>query len=358
MLGQADLWVAHGVGLAALAVGVVLWLMGRPLARPACAGLWVILGIMVAGAICRLTGDSNLLPLWLAAGGLIGGAIGWVLYRICLAIALGLLLLLAAPAGVYLVQHGLGGATQAIQQVAAESSSTSDKTATDGRDAASQITEQVHQKTEQATAAMKKTIDDAQEKAKSALDSALRQTRQAVSQGAQQLLAKMGESTQPAGDDKTKSTKSDAPATKHKSVKADEATQDESIASHALQAPDVNSWLHTIRSLAQGPWDKLSNWWATLADGERHTMLLASVIGAICGLILGLIFPKLGAQAGSSLLGTLCMAAGAAIILGYDHPQTLDQLSNQSPLCLTALGLITLLGVVIQWTLQRRRTDN
>src|SRR5690606_25049217 len=113
-----------------------------------------------------------------------------------------------------------------------------------------------------------------------------------------------------------------------------------------------------LRSLVQSPWEKLSVLWKDLSDDARKSLMGAAILGSLTGFFIGLIFPRLGAATGSSLLGTLFMAGGCITILTYYNPAILSRLDNQTALCLMALGLITLMGIGIQWTLERRRTDN
>ncbi len=255
-------WVIQGLSLLAILVGIMLWLMGKRLARPACAGVWVILGMMLAAGVCHLFGDGGLLPLWLVVGGIAGGALGWLVYRLCLAMALCIVLGLSAPAAAHFL-HG--------------SMPRPDLT------------------------------DDTQELVEAVKDEA-RQTREHLAQ--------------------------------------DEGR---------LTFADVKE---SIARIAQGPWQKLQSHWDDLPDQARKTLLAAAGIGALAGLILGLIFPSLGAAAGSSLLGTLFMAGGSVAFFAQYNPSLLDALNDRTPICLLALGLITILGIGIQWTLKQRKTDN
>lgn len=252
----------QGLALVSIMLGIILWLMGKRLARPACTGVWILVGMLAAAGVCHLTGDRGLLPLWLVIGGVIGGVLGWVVYRLCLAMALCVILGLTAPA----VAHFIQGSGQRPDLA-----------------------------------------DDTQALVESVRDEA-RQTR-------------------------------------------DELKEDQ----NALTASGV---LEKISRIAKGPWDKLQAYWQELPESSRTTIISAAGIGAIIGLVLGLIFPSLGAATGSSLLGSLFMAGGCIAFFAQYNPSLLEALDDRMAACLVTLGLITAMGVGIQWTLQRRRTDN
>ena len=132
-----------------------------------------------------------------------------------------------------------------------------------------------------------------------------------------------------------------------------------SIKDHTPSAEESQeSIIQQLADLARAPWEKLQNHWAQLPDDQRTSMLGAAGIGALVGFLMGLLLPRLGASAGSALLGTLFMAGGSMVILSRSNPELLEKLDSKTPECLMALGLITLAGVGIQWTLQRRKTDN
>ena len=132
----------------------------------------------------------------------------------------------------------------------------------------------------------------------------------------------------------------------------------QAVKDHTPVKEDDRTILQTVSDLARAPWEKLRNHWEELPDDQRTSTLGAAGIGALVGFLLGLLMPRLGASAGSALLGTLFMAGGSALILTQSNPHLLEKLDSHTSQCLMALGLITLAGIGIQWTLQRRKTDN
>lgn len=341
-LAAAGPMVMQGLGLLAIVIGVMLWLLGKRLARPACAGIWIILGMLATGAICRLMGDGGLLPLWLVVGGATAGVVGWMLYRVCLAMALALVLGLAAPAVVHFAQVGMPPSEEISKTLTDEVARAAD----DSKSISDDISNKATQKTDEIVDAVKDKTTDAAQKVSAAV-------KQAVSDATRKIAGKK-DATGPA-DDATS-----ADSSKNKNDDGDENSDSDGDTSDDLlaSAPSASSVMAVLRSVVQGPWEKLSAAWQELSDDARKSMLGAALLGGLGGFFLGLIFPRLGAAAGSSLLGTLFMAAGCITILTYYNPSILTRMDNQTSLCLMALGLITLMGIGIQWTLERRRTDN
>jgi hypothetical protein len=350
-LAAAGPVVMQGLGLLAMVLGVMLWLLGKRLARPACAGIWVILGMLAAGAICRLMGDGGLLPLWLVIGGIVTGAIGWMLYRVCLAMALALVLGLAVPAAVHFAQVGMPPAEEISKTVTDEVARAAD----DSKSLTDDISTKATEKTDEIVDAVKTTV---KEKTTDAAEKVSAAVKKAVTDATDKITGKKDASssddTSKADSQQAASDESDDRDDSQKANDDDDEKGDDLLAA----APSASSVMAVLRSLVQGPWEKLSVVWQELSDDARKSMLGAALLGGLSGFFLGLIFPKLGAAAGSSLLGTLFMAAGCITILTYYNPSILTHLDNQTSLCLMALGLITLMGIGIQWTLERRRTDN
>lgn len=348
-LAAAGPVVIQGLGLVAIVLGIMLWLLGKRLARPACAGVWVILGMLVTGAICKLMGDGGLLPVWLIAGGVIAGAIGWMLYRICLAMALALVLGLVVPAMVHFAQVGMPSSEEISEKVTGEVA----RAAEDSKSITDDVSDKANQKTEELVDAVKDKTTQAAEKVTDAI-------KEVVAEATKKIAGKKDDAH--AADDVAQHDKKTAQSSKNKNDRGDDddADEEDDAAGDDLlaSAPSADSIMAVLRSVVQGPWEKLSASWQDMSSDSRKSLLGAALIGGLGGFFLGLIFPKLGAAAGSSLLGTLFMAAGCITILTYYNPSVLTHLDNQTSLCLMALGLITLMGIGIQWTLERRRTDN
>ncbi len=84
--------------IAAVVIGLGLWLTGRKLARPACVLGGALIGAILGLAVSDAMGAERSIPIYIMAGSLIGGLLAGFLFRFWMAISLALLLSLVAPA--------------------------------------------------------------------------------------------------------------------------------------------------------------------------------------------------------------------------------------------------------------------
>lgn len=78
-------------GLLAI-VGLILWLLGRRLAKPACAIAGLVIGLAAGWLVAELAQAEQSWPVYLIAGSLIGAAVCWWLFRLWMGIGLALVL--------------------------------------------------------------------------------------------------------------------------------------------------------------------------------------------------------------------------------------------------------------------------
>jgi putative flippase GtrA len=79
--------------------------------------------------------------------------------------------------------------------------------------------------------------------------------------------------------------------------------------------------------------------------------------GAAAGLVLGLLLPKLSAALQTAIAGALLIYTGAMGLARWQFGDGTSILPDSARGALVAIGLITVLGVVIQWTVFQRRAD-
>lgn len=366
--GSANLLVT-GLGVLVIIIGITLWLMGQRLARPICAALWVVLGIMVAGGVCSLIGDGGLLPLWLVAGGIAAGALGWVMYRLCLAVALAVVLAVVAPAALHLFHVGQNQPAAEGSLIRQNESAGSLSPVESGKAVGKKIEEAAQDWSDD----LKKSSQQASEKMKEAARQAVDDAKEAVLGSPKPATDSEDASDEDAVDEASGETKDagwkkqadEAVAGVKKKIgdmldgdgEKDAAAADDAD-SDLENTLDARGFVDTLHTLARGPWEKLAAAWQEMPSGGRSLLLMASAIGGLAGFLIGLLIPKTAAWAGSSLLGTICMAAGAGLLLTQYNPSMLDSLGQRLSQCLLAMGLITLLGMLIQWILSRRQADN
>ncbi len=101
-------------------------------------------------------------------------------------------------------------------------------------------------------------------------------------------------------------------------------------------------------------------WWDGLTAAQRSAVTGGAAIGALVGLILGVALPKVAAAVQTALVGTLLMYFPGTWLLER-YVLTGEASSGWLPGTprgvLLTLGLITLLGLLIQCTVLRKKTD-
>jgi len=103
--------------------------------------------------------------------------------------------------------------------------------------------------------------------------------------------------------------------------------------------------------------DDASVWWSSLGGGGRTIVYMGALIGAAVGLLLGMVLPNVSAALQTALAGALLVYFGATGLARWQLGEESSLLPDSARGAVVAIGLITVLGTVIQWTLSRRRTD-
>lgn len=254
--------------IGAVAGGLVLWLLGRKLARPGCAACGLVLGGLAGFILAQQTQSMQ----WLFAlvmGGAIGGCLlAWFLFRLWMGISAAVILGLSVPAAV-LVWQGVPVAP------------------------------------------------------------ATQEARVADAEAANQPL-------------EFEANAADVPARDGGGV----------LSTDVLAALD-EAWRKAYDEQAAA----VRRFWDGLGSGAQWTMITASAAGASFGLIAGLLAPYFAAAVQSSLVGGLLMLGGAIRLSATHLPEQAGFLPTGLRGRLLLLGLITLAGLAIQWTLARQRTD-
>lgn len=95
----------------------------------------------------------------------------------------------------------------------------------------------------------------------------------------------------------------------------------------------------------------VSNAWSTLPDDLRRTLPFASVTAFVAGIAVSVMWPRLSTVLLYSLAGALVFAVMVGALLQKGRPQWLTILPASTTVQLGALGVMALLGAVIQWRL-------
>ncbi|MEO0477320.1 MAG: hypothetical protein AAF085_15335 [Planctomycetota bacterium] len=103
--------------------------------------------------------------------------------------------------------------------------------------------------------------------------------------------------------------------------------------------------------------EDLQAWWNDSSSSLHRQIGLAMLIGAGIGLLFGFIAPSYAASIQSAMVGAvLIVIPGRELIASY-LPAAAEFVPTTARGTLITLGLITVLGVGLQWTLYLRRVD-
>lgn len=104
--------------------------------------------------------------------------------------------------------------------------------------------------------------------------------------------------------------------------------------------------------------EEVKLWWSEMEPGARRFLVAGAGAGALVGLVLGLVMPMVAASLQSAMIGSvLILFAGRTLLLKY-VPGAGGVLPDNWRGVLLSLGLITVLGVLIQWTLRKKKSDD
>jgi len=113
-----------------------------------------------------------------------------------------------------------------------------------------------------------------------------------------------------------------------------------------------------LRGLYEQQQREVRAWWNSLGAAGRALVAGCSAGGALVGIILGLLLPYLAAMIQTSVVGGALMLLGAWPQLPWLAPDLAEMFPPTIRLMVLALGLITLLGVSLQWMLFGRKSDD
>ncbi len=286
----------------ALGAGLLLWLLGRKLARPACAFSGLILGGVGGVVLGESLVDQGGIMLAIIIGTAIAGALlAALLFRVWMAMTGALIFGLVAAAAVLLWQQA--PADEAVETASADVSylTDSDDDSGDASDGELKIDIPIDALT-----------DPIREGIASAIDGA--------------------------GDEDG------------------EATATVSIDKEAA-AKIGNAILDALRGMAGYYRESLGDWWAEAGSGVRGTVMIVGLIAAGIGLLIGLIGPYVAASIQSATAGSILMLFSSFSLLAQLMPEHLHWLPASPRGVLICLGLITIIGLALQWTFFAEKAD-
>ncbi|MEM1446406.1 MAG: hypothetical protein AAGF84_10145 [Planctomycetota bacterium] len=318
-----------GVLVGAMVAGLVLWLLGGRLARTGTvlAG-FVVGGLAVTLVAVGLASESGVGPwvLALGVGGAIAGALlEWLLFRLWMGVMGAMVLALAVPAAVIIWNPASVETELSDDEVAAI------------------VEEDTTSLVDSITATVNEGLAEAFDQ--------------------EEVAAAIMEGAAEGGDGEAGVEPSALiDAEKVQAVAMDQARR--------------------IWDVLKAAWDRemarLGSWWDGLPAGTRATVIGGSAIGGVVGLVLGLLLPKIMAALQTALAGALLLFFPAGILVhtylagpvsealegtDVDSEQAgvaglASYWPSQPRSMLLALGLITLLGLVLQCTVFRKKADS
>jgi len=279
--------------LVTLLVGLGLWLLGRKLARPACVFSGLVLGGIGGLVVGEAFSDSGGLVLPMVIGAAIAGALlSALLFRVWMAISGAVIFGLVASSAVLLWQGSAeGGAAEAGALTTL--SSEASETEDDG-----EITLTIPNEV---------------------INEAIRDLASSAIEGVQEGT------------------------TSELSLDSETAKQ---VGSSIIEA---------LRGLAEYYRGELADWWSKAGTGVRGSAAGLGLIAALIGLLLGLIWPYTAASVQSAVAGSVLMLFSSFSLLAQLMPEHLGWLPATPNRVLMCLGLITIVGLALQWIFFARK---
>ncbi|MEM7682068.1 MAG: hypothetical protein AAF288_08930 [Planctomycetota bacterium] len=314
-------WIPWAGLLVAMVVGLWTWLLGARLIKPAMVVCGVALGLAGGAAVgSTVAADSNTFLTIMALGGALAGLlVSLLLFRLWVGMAAGIVAALAAPAVVLAWQ----GPPEANAPDADPSSAQSAKVQTEASSADPQV---------EAPALSSSEAEPGQ--AEGAVRGGVR------GEGQGESLAQ-GFVDLPIPEGLAENLPDNLPTDGQQAVEQ-------------AQAAAQQVWDTVLQRNLDSVW----NWWRGVSAQTQKGVYLGAGVAGVLGLLLGLAMPK-------TMAGLLASAVGGAILYFAGReaavrqwPDVAEQWPTSPRATVVMLGLITVLGVLLQWALRRRRSDD
>jgi ElaB/YqjD/DUF883 family membrane-anchored ribosome-binding protein len=296
-----------GVVMIALVItGLVLWLMGKKIVRITVALTGLLLGSAAAFPLSQQFGAGAHGTLaWVIAGAVAGCLIAWLLFRVWMGLSTAAVFAVLVP-GVYLVW--VGGAAP---------------TPSEG--------------------------DDAGEPTSWVQPAAFLQD-DTEPQPRTNRLFDFGDDADDAAD---------TPDTPRNSAVEDAIRSELTDQQRQIIDEAKRTFFEAISTAYDRYRARVDEWWAARSDMARKNLTTSVAIGGLVGLLMGLLMPNLSAAVQTALVGSILLLYGAwglLVVNGHDPAESLP-FALTGKTVLLALGLITALGIIVQWTVWRKQTD-
>ncbi|MGB0768103.1 MAG: hypothetical protein ACPGYV_10370 [Phycisphaeraceae bacterium] len=103
--------------------------------------------------------------------------------------------------------------------------------------------------------------------------------------------------------------------------------------------------------------EDVQSWWENSATSTQRNVGLAMLIGAGAGFVFGFLFTSYAAAIQSAMVGAVLIVIPGRELIATYLPDFAEYVPTTARGTIALLGLITLVGVAVQWTLHLRRVD-
>ncbi len=361
--------IALGVGFL---IGLILWLLGGKLAKAGVVMAGFVLGglaltsvalawtaegaavaadvaaaggaggaeaagdVAAAEGVPNSGGGGGIFLIALGVGGAIAGALlALLLYRLWIALTAAVVLAAVIPAAVLIwTGTAIGDA-----DIESEPSGAAAELVEDAEDVESDV------EVDEPAPAENSNVDEAIEPA--SLRDAVDDVRDAAVEAGREIMSDPAVAESLTGDLKT------------------DLTSDEFKAAASEHA---KAFLEVLRGVWAEQKAALGQWWDGLGGRQRTTVMGGAVLGGVLGLLLGLILPQFAASVQTALVGSVLMFfTGGALLskfVSFGGGDVEGEVGAGSWLpttpraVLLTVGLITLIGLLLQCTVFKKKSDD
>ncbi len=149
----------------------------------------------------------------------------------------------------------------------------------------------------------------------------------------------------------------DQPATfQEDSIETPAEPVPESEESSEIQAV-AGGIVQVLRSIISKQTNAISEWLTSLTRKEKMFLVTGAIVGAVMGLVFGLFRPQLASSIQAAVVGSFFVYVPGRELLDHFLPSIASWLPNTPRWMLIIMGLITVLGILIQWMMAGDEAD-
>lgn len=120
----------------------------------------------------------------------------------------------------------------------------------------------------------------------------------------------------------------------------------------------LEDWIEWARITFEDDVQSVRSWWEALPTSQRSGVFIFGAVAGLAGLLLGLIAPKTSAAVQTAVVGSVMMVLPARTLLLHFVEDVPTWLPTEPRGILVVIGLITVLGVVLQWSMFGKKADS